>query len=164
MDCLLLGGSWLRKAAQMHRCSGNVLSGLNKLWEIIPSCEDVALHLTGAASSAARRVAHMRRRVMRWVRWRRRLRILLPLSQLVAVCLRLRQGLCAMIRWGASLNGLHLWKLFRRSAMAHSQDRGWSSAIISPMLEPSLSSSLSQRSWKEAGAVCHSHELGRVEG
>lgn len=103
MDGLFLGVSQLGEASEKHRCGGDVLSGSSKLREVIPPSQDVALDLASAGSCAACLVARVRCGVMHWARRWRQLRVLLALAQLVAVHLRLRQGLYTVVRQGVSL-------------------------------------------------------------
>ena len=56
VDRLFLGVVQLGKAAQKHRCSGDVLASPSELWGVVPSIDDVALDLTGATPGAAHRV------------------------------------------------------------------------------------------------------------
>ena len=77
VDRPLLGVDGLRNAAQKHRRSGNVLACPSELWGIVPLIHDVALDLTGTHPSAARRVMHVWRDMLRQAR-RRRWRLVLP--------------------------------------------------------------------------------------
>jgi len=53
VDHLLLGVVRLRKAAQKHRHSGDVLADPSELWGIISSIHDVALDLVDVTSCTA---------------------------------------------------------------------------------------------------------------
>ena len=80
VDRLLLGVNGLRNAMQKHYHSGDVLASPSELWGVIPLVHDVALDLTGATPSAARRVTRMGRNMLhRACRHRQRL-VLPPLS------------------------------------------------------------------------------------
>ena len=91
MDYLFLGVGRLGEAAQKHHRSSDVLASSSELRGVVPSIQDVTLDLTGVTPSAARWVARM---------WRLALS---PLSLLLVVLLRTRQGLHTGVRRGVSL-------------------------------------------------------------
>ena len=68
MDCLFLGVVQLRKAAQKHCCSGDVLIGLSELWGIVPPVHGVALDPMGMTLGVAHRSMHMEHSVGRRAR------------------------------------------------------------------------------------------------
>ena len=70
MDRQFLGDVWLRKAAQKHCYSGDVLIGPSELWEIVPPVHGVALDPTGATPGVARRFMRTGRCVVRQAHWR----------------------------------------------------------------------------------------------
>ena len=70
VDRLLLWVDRLRKAAQKHRCRGDVLTIPSELWGIVPPVDDVALNLAGATSGVARRVMCTGQIVECRARWR----------------------------------------------------------------------------------------------
>ena len=68
VDRLFLGVVRLRKAAQKHCRSSDVLANPSELWGIIPPVHDVALDLTGVTPAAAGRVLRAWRSVLRRAR------------------------------------------------------------------------------------------------
>ena len=74
---LLLGVDRLRKAAQKHRRSGDVLASPSELWGIVSSIHDVALDLAGMILGATHRVMRAWCSVLRRAR-RHRWRLALP--------------------------------------------------------------------------------------
>ena len=79
MDRLFLGVLWLRKAAQKHCRSGDVMVSPSELWGVIPLVHDAALDLAGATLGAARRITCMGRNVLHRVRRCMWWLVLLPL-------------------------------------------------------------------------------------
>ena len=72
MDHLFLGIVRLRKAAQKHCRSGDVLIGPSELWGIVPPIHGVVLDPTGATPGTARWFMRIERSVVRRARWRSR--------------------------------------------------------------------------------------------
>ena len=79
MDRLLLEVDRLRKAAQKHCRSGDVLIGPSELWGIVPPIHGVALDPTGTTSGAAHRSMRTGRSVVHRARWHSRW-LMRPLS------------------------------------------------------------------------------------
>ena len=78
MDRLFLGVIRLKKAAQKHCRSGDVLIGPSKLWGIVPPIHGVVLDPMGATLGAAHRSTRTGRSVVHRA-CRRRWRLVLPL-------------------------------------------------------------------------------------
>jgi len=64
VDHLFLGVVRLRKTAQKHCRSGDVLASLSELWGVIPFIHDVALDLAGVTPGATHQVTRMGRNVL----------------------------------------------------------------------------------------------------
>ena len=80
MDRLFLGVVRLRKTAQKHCRSGDVLVSPSKLWGIVPPIHDVALEPAGVTPSATHEVMRARHNMLRRAHRRRWWLVLLPLS------------------------------------------------------------------------------------
>ena len=103
MDRLFLGVVRLRKAMQEHRRRSDVLASPSELWGIIPPVDDVVLYPTSATPPAACRVPRMGRIMVRRARRCRWWLVLSPLSLLLAMLLRTREGLRTRVRRGLGL-------------------------------------------------------------
>ena len=72
MDCPSVRVVWLGQVTQEHWRDDNVLTGPSELWGVGPPNRGVALELTGATPSAARRSMRTGHSVVRracWCSW-----------------------------------------------------------------------------------------------